>query len=181
MGENSEMEDVIKNCAGNAYVELQARGQEEIDSVVGSGRLPDFEDRENLPYVNALIAETMRWNPVVPLALVHRATQDDVYDGYFIPAGSTIVANAWAMLHAEELYGPNPMTFDPDRFMKRDGKNPPDPSQFAFGFGRSTFTITKATDEDGKEIIPEVEYLDGNIRFVASIRFDVRLRQMTTN
>ena len=47
--------------------EVQKAAQEEIDRVVGSDRLPLFADRENLPYINALVKETLRWQPVVPL------------------------------------------------------------------------------------------------------------------
>ena len=61
-----------------------------------------------------------------------------MYDGYFIPKGSIILANAYAMLRNEEDYGPNPDAFNPERFLK-DGKLNPDirePSTMAFGFGR---------------------------------------------
>lgn len=55
------------------HPEVQARAQEEIDKVVGHDRLPDFSDRENLPYVRAMILEVLRWKPVVPLGKsVHR-------------------------------------------------------------------------------------------------------------
>ena len=63
--------------------------------------------------------------------------QDDEYDGFLIPEDAIIMINAWAINHDEERY-PDPMTFNPDRFMK-DGKlNPdvPDPSDVAFGFAR---------------------------------------------
>lgn len=49
------------------YPEVQKAAQEELDRVVGSDRLPSFADRENLLYINALVKETLRWNPVVPL------------------------------------------------------------------------------------------------------------------
>ena len=49
------------------YPEVQAKAQAEIDSVIGSGRLPDFDDRATLPYVDAILHELLRWNPVVPL------------------------------------------------------------------------------------------------------------------
>lgn len=48
------------------HPEIQAKAQGEIDTVVGHERLPDFGDRENLPYVNAVIFETLRWHPVTP-------------------------------------------------------------------------------------------------------------------
>ena len=48
------------------HPEVQQRAQSEIDRVVGQKRLPDFEDRASLPYVDAILRETMRWHPVVP-------------------------------------------------------------------------------------------------------------------
>lgn len=51
------------------YPEIQSRAQAEIESVVGTngGRLPTFSDRPNLPYVEAIVLELLRWNPAVPL------------------------------------------------------------------------------------------------------------------
>ena len=49
------------------YPEVQKKAQAEIDAVVGSHRLPDFEDRPSLPYINAIVKELMRWNLVLPL------------------------------------------------------------------------------------------------------------------
>ena len=49
------------------HPEAQQRAQEEIDRVVGFGRLPDFEDRPHLVYVTALIKEVLRLHPVLPI------------------------------------------------------------------------------------------------------------------
>lgn len=49
------------------YPEVQERAQKEIDAIVGTHRLPDFEDRSSLPYVDAILRETLRWHPVFPL------------------------------------------------------------------------------------------------------------------
>ncbi|KAG6872744.1 hypothetical protein C0993_001947, partial [Termitomyces sp. T159_Od127] len=43
------------------------KAQEEIDRVVGSSRLPDFDDEPSLPYISALVKEALRWNPVAPI------------------------------------------------------------------------------------------------------------------
>ena len=48
------------------YPEVQKKAQAEIDAVVGPNRLPDFEDRPFLPYINAVVKESMRWHLVVP-------------------------------------------------------------------------------------------------------------------
>ena len=49
------------------YPEVQKKAQAEIDAVVGPDRLPEFEDRPSLPYINAVIKESMRWKLVTPL------------------------------------------------------------------------------------------------------------------
>lgn len=67
---------------------IQQKAQREIDNIVGPQRLPDFDDRPSLPYVEALYREVMRWRPVLPLSIAHSTTDDDIYKGYFIPKGS---------------------------------------------------------------------------------------------
>ena len=95
------------------YPEVQKKGQAEIDSVVGPHRLPDFGDRPSLPYISAIVKESMRWHLVTPLvrlyhhhhhlsiiltdrkAVPHMATNDDEYDGYYIPKGTVVFGSAW--------------------------------------------------------------------------------------
>ena len=77
------------------HPEVQRKAQAELDAVVGPHRLPDMADRDALPYLNAILKETMRWHTAVPLGLFHMSTADDEYNGYFIPNGTMIVANAW--------------------------------------------------------------------------------------
>ncbi|KAJ7909964.1 cytochrome P450 [Mycena leptocephala] len=120
-------------------VGVQRKAQEELDRVVGRDRLPSFEDRAKLPYLQAVISELHRWNPVGPLALPHRCSQEDIYNGYHIPAGSTVFANSWVILHDPSLY-PAPEEFIPERFLASenslDGVLNPDPRRYAFGYGR---------------------------------------------
>ena len=49
------------------YPEVQKKAQAEIDAVIGPDRLPDFQDRPSLPYINAVVKESMRWHLVTPL------------------------------------------------------------------------------------------------------------------
>jgi len=49
------------------YPEVQAKAQADIDRVIGKDRLPDFDDRPALPYLDAILRETLRWHPTVPL------------------------------------------------------------------------------------------------------------------
>ncbi|KAF7789305.1 hypothetical protein EIP86_000249 [Pleurotus ostreatoroseus] len=169
------------------HPEAQRKAQEELDRVVGSDRLPTFADREHLPYVEALVTEVFRWNPVVPLGAPHRLLEDDVHEGYFIPKGSIVIANVSGFLHDPEVYE-DPFNFLPERFLPEDGKPlPPDSRSYCFGFGRricpdasvwilcamtlAVFNISKSV-ENGRVIEPVVEYTTGTIRYMppASLR-----------
>jgi cytochrome P450 len=94
----------------------------EIDAVVGSERTPSFDDEANLPYIRALCKEVLRWRPVAVLGgTPHASSEDDVYRGWRIPRGTTVLGNSWAINLNEEYY-PNPQLFNPARFL--DEKDP---------------------------------------------------------
>ena len=104
--------------------EVQRKAQREIDLHIGSSRLPSFKDRPNLPYVVALAKEVLRWHAVAPQGaqstlissrleviqmrtilpgIPHMLREDDVYNGYFIPAGTIIVGNTWYCLILSDI------------------------------------------------------------------------------
>jgi len=161
------------------YPEVQKKAQAELDSVLG-GRLPEFNDRPHLPYLNALMKESMRWQQVLPLAVAHTSREADEYDGYYIPKGTIVMGNSWTILHDPEVF-PDPLTYNPDRYLKDSKINTDvrDPSVASFGFGRricpgrhfsknslysvvshvlAVYDIRPGLDKDGKEvkIIPEM-------------------------
>ena len=80
------------------YPEIQCKGQNEIDRVIGMDRLPLLSERGSLPYVEAIVLEILRWQPITPLNVPHACIEDDVYDGYRIPKGATIMVNSWLVL-----------------------------------------------------------------------------------
>ncbi|RDB24293.1 hypothetical protein Hypma_008795 [Hypsizygus marmoreus] len=116
------------------FPEVQKVAQLEIDTVTGSDkRLPGFSDQLNLPYTCALLLEIFRWGSILPLGAPRRPNEADVYEGYEIPKDATVMANIWGICHDPEVY-PNPMDFNPSRFL---GPTPqPDPRDVVFGFGR---------------------------------------------
>lgn len=96
--------------------------QAELDTVIGTGRMPTFDDEANLPYIRALVREVLRIRPVAVLGgTPHASTEDDVYEGFYIPNGTTVLGNSWAINLNEEYY-PSPHTFNPARFL--DEKDP---------------------------------------------------------
>ncbi|EGN94698.1 hypothetical protein SERLA73DRAFT_187752 [Serpula lacrymans var. lacrymans S7.3] len=120
------------------YPDIYKKVQEEIDRVTGTSRLPNLEDRANLPYLSCVMKEVHRWNPPVPLAMPHKLmTKDDEYRGYIIPKDTTVLANVWAMMKDPEIY-PEPTKFRPERFMEmtKEDAERYDPREAVFGFGR---------------------------------------------
>ncbi|KAJ3540244.1 hypothetical protein NMY22_g4378 [Coprinellus aureogranulatus] len=183
--------------------EVQAKARAEVDRVVGQDRLPEFSDQENMPYLRAVMKELLRQvyrphththNPATYAVnrkqvetkcpapgVPHMSTQDDVYNGYFIPKNTMVIINQRALLYDPKVY-PQPDKFMPERFLSQDGKmHDPfvrDPHTIAFGHGRrvcpgshlaladlfmaaasilATFELSKAKDERGNVIEPSVE------------------------
>ncbi|KAL0059528.1 hypothetical protein AAF712_013727 [Marasmius tenuissimus] len=123
------------------YPQVVEKAREEIDRVVGGDRLPTLEDEEKLPYVVAIVKEVLRCRPPIPLGVPHRSTEDTVYNGYFIPKGSVVFGNIWA-LHLDPSRFENPTEFNPDRWMndsavRLDGRSSKTKrDHYTFGWGR---------------------------------------------
>jgi len=163
------------------YPDIARKGQEEIDAVVGSERLPDFSDRESLPFVESIVQETLRWDPTVPIGVPHYSTEDSTYRGMFIPKDTILVANTRGMALDEGTYK-NPQCFMPERFLPFPQGGGEPPLTAAFGFGRrkcpgrhlaesslfiaiarilATFDIARQTGPDGKPIVPPMRFSNG--------------------
>ncbi|KAJ7091701.1 cytochrome P450 [Mycena crocata] len=148
----------------------------------------DRIDEYSLPYVSAIVKETLRWKPPTPIAIPHSVTKNDTYRGYRIPAGSIVIPNVQGEY-------PDPFEFRPERFLKDGTLNLDvrDPRTFAFGFGRRScpgahmgysflwmvvasilccFDVQKAIDEEGNIVEPSYAYSSGLLR---SARFRVLL------
>ncbi|KAL4931680.1 cytochrome P450 [Aspergillus undulatus] len=117
------------------YPAVQQKAQAEIDALMGPSpsRLPGLQDRDNLPYVNAVVKEALRWHPALPTASPHMSIKDDEYNGFFLPKGAVFVPNIWAYAHDPNTY-PSPHEFKPERFLTH--KPEQDPRAIVFGFGR---------------------------------------------
>ncbi|TDL20318.1 cytochrome P450 [Rickenella mellea] len=183
------------------HPEIQKKAQEQIDSVVGRDRLPEFSDRVSLPYVEAIIKETLRWQPAGPMGVPHQTTADDEYKGYHIPKGAMILINAWSILNDDTAY-PDPFAYNPERFLKDGQINPNvrDPEVAAFGFGRricpgrhlvsngaflsiasilAAFDISHAIDEHGNQIEVEVRMTTGILSYPEPFKCSIRPRSET--
>ncbi|KAJ7088517.1 cytochrome P450 [Mycena belliarum] len=153
------------------HPDVQTRAQEELDQLLKNKRLPTMEDRAALPYLCAVIKESMRWHVALPLSLVRTADKDDVYNGHLIPKGAIILPNVRGIAGEGDYL----TEFSPERHMREAtgvGQDI-DPYAYAFGFGRracpgqylaenslfifaasilTAFKITNAVDSEGKTI-----------------------------
>ncbi|KAM5383723.1 hypothetical protein ACJZ2D_001712 [Fusarium nematophilum] len=180
------------------YPNVVTAAQEELDRVVGSERMPTYADEDNLPYIRAMVKETLRFWPITKPGMNHASTEDDWYNGYFIPKGSVVMLNWWA-IHYDDNRWKDPDTYDPTRYLSdpytsAESVNLSDGNardHFAYGAGRRicsgmhlaqnslfinmartlwAFNIKCAKGEDGREIEPVVETEPGFLNVPARFR-----------
>ncbi|PRQ16358.1 putative flavonoid 3'-monooxygenase [Rosa chinensis] len=104
------------------HPEIQAKAQSEIDTAVGSPTLSVSDsDLPNLPYLRAIVKETLRMHPPGPLLSWARLAIHDTHIGHhFVPAGTTAMVNMFAITHDEGVWA-QPNEFKPERFMNEEG------------------------------------------------------------
>jgi cytochrome P450 len=122
------------NLINNPHVLEKAR--EQLDRVVGTDRLPSLADRPRLKYIEYIVEETTRWRPLSPVGIPHKSTEDDIYEGMYIPKGTLVYYNTYALSKDTSTYQ-DPDKFEPERFIPvgEGGRGEPFLSG-PFGFGR---------------------------------------------
>ncbi|KAA8543533.1 hypothetical protein F0562_021721 [Nyssa sinensis] len=90
--------------------------QDELDVHIGKDKLVEESDIKNLPYLQAIIKETLRLYPPGPVAGPREALEDCYIDGYYVPKGTRLIVNLWK-LHRDARVWTNPDQFQPERFL----------------------------------------------------------------
>jgi cytochrome P450 len=123
-----------------AYPEVQNKAHAELDEVVGNARPPTFADIPSLPYIRAMVKETLRWSPIIPFGIPHASIADDWYEGKFIPKGTICLQNMRVINYEPDVFGTDAAEFNPARYLDEqhqvrvlDGR---EEGHMAFGFGR---------------------------------------------
>ncbi|KAF2827278.1 cytochrome P450 [Ophiobolus disseminans] len=164
-----------------AHPEFQKKAQEEIDAVFGKDQLPNgVADGNALPFLRACYLESIRWRPIAPTAVPHFTTQDDMYKGYFIPAGTIVIMNTWGLHHDTEQYEDpeafNPMRFVESKFGVKDSKIPQDDirrATYAFGAGRRVCPGQKMAEDS---LLSSISKLLWSFDIVPQGRLDTDIR-----
>ncbi|KAJ4810795.1 Cytochrome P450 93A3 [Rhynchospora pubera] len=93
----------------------------ELDTIVGKDRLIEESDLPRLPYLHAIIKETLRLHCPIPM-VARKGSEDCTIDGHFVPAGTPVFVNYWAVGRDPEFWK-NPLEFNPERFTGDDNLN----------------------------------------------------------
>ncbi|XP_015262517.1 PREDICTED: cytochrome P450 2G1-like isoform X4 [Gekko japonicus] len=102
------------------YPEVQAKMHEEIVRVIGQNRAPNIEDRNQMPYTDAVIHEVQRVSDLIPMNLPHMVTRDTEFRGYLIPKGTEVYPVLTTVLNDSTKFK-NPRQFSPEHFLDADG------------------------------------------------------------
>lgn len=128
--------------------------QRELDRIVGDDRLPNLDDRPDLPYLRSCIKESLRWMPPVIVGIPHCLSCDETYGNYVLPKGAELLINVWT-LNNDPTRFEDPRTFNPARFLNDEqtsfeAATNPDPNRrdhYAFGGGRRLCPGTHLADD----------------------------------
>ncbi|XP_058069881.1 geraniol 8-hydroxylase-like [Magnolia sinica] len=111
------MEWAMAELLRNPNVMEKARS--ELMEMISSGHPVEESDIVRLPYVQAIVKETLRIHPPVPLLVPHRAEASVEVCGYTVPKHTQLFVNIWAINRDAKLW-PNPTSFLPERFVGSD-------------------------------------------------------------
>ncbi|XP_069602816.1 cytochrome P450 2C23-like isoform X2 [Ranitomeya imitator] len=103
------------------YPEIQDKIHEEIDQVIGQERAPKADDRNNMPYTNALLHEMQRISDTFPVGLMRSTTRDVTFHGYHIPKGTNVMPMLTTVLNDPSLFE-TPEKFNIKHFLDEKGK-----------------------------------------------------------
>ncbi|XP_022195997.2 probable cytochrome P450 305a1 isoform X2 [Nilaparvata lugens] len=103
------------------HPEICKKAQDEIDHVLGDRKISAMADKNRLPYTEAVLLESQRYQHVVPISGPRRVLTDTKLEDYHIPEGTTVLINVRDVHHNSEKWE-IPEVFRPERFLDSDGK-----------------------------------------------------------
>ncbi|PIN04380.1 hypothetical protein CDL12_23089 [Handroanthus impetiginosus] len=100
---------------------IMEKAQQELTNVVGVNNIMEESHISKLHYLDAVVKETFRRYPPLPLLVSRSPSQSCTVGGYKIPKGSRVFLNMWSIYMDSQVWE-NPLEFHPDRFLDDTGK-----------------------------------------------------------
>ncbi|KAL3514399.1 hypothetical protein ACH5RR_027116 [Cinchona calisaya] len=97
------------------HPDVLTKARLELDNSIGQDRLVEESDLPNLTYIQAIVNETLRLFPAVPVLTPHESSAECYIGGYYVPSNTMLLVNAWAIHRDPELWD-DPTSFKPERF-----------------------------------------------------------------
>uniref|UniRef100_A0A914ZD70 Cytochrome P450 n=1 Tax=Panagrolaimus superbus TaxID=310955 RepID=A0A914ZD70_9BILA len=116
-------------------LKAQEKLHAELTKVIDSDRFITHEDKNNLPYLNAVIAESQRLGNLLVNNIPRRLISDITYHGYTLKKDTIVVPEISQVLYDEKIF-PEPHKFLPERFLDSDGKFQTKPELIPFSIGK---------------------------------------------
>ncbi|XP_063284970.1 cytochrome P450 2W1-like isoform X2 [Pelobates fuscus] len=116
------------------YPHIQKKIHEEIDNVIGTERVPQWDDQKNLQYCLAVVHEIQRFSTIFQY-LPHSTLTDTHFRGYFIPKGTQVIPLLTSILY-DETQWETPYEFNPNHFLDFNGKFLKKDAFYPFSKGR---------------------------------------------
>ncbi|GJT95963.1 geraniol 8-hydroxylase-like protein [Tanacetum coccineum] len=129
------MAELLKNPS------MMQKVKDELKEVVGLNNIVEESHLSNLRYLDAVVKETFRLHPPLPLLVGRCPSESCNVAGYTVPKGANVYVNVWA-IHRDPQYWENPLEFNPNRFLSVDDGttkidyNGSNPNFIPFGSGR---------------------------------------------
>eukprot|EP00252_Welwitschia_mirabilis_P000622 TRINITY_DN10613_c0_g1_i2.p2 TRINITY_DN10613_c0_g1~~TRINITY_DN10613_c0_g1_i2.p2 ORF type:complete len:215 (-),score=37.10 TRINITY_DN10613_c0_g1_i2:67-711(-) len=124
------MAELLKNP------QVMKKAQHELLSVVGSDNKVTKDDMHKLSYIKAVVNETLRIHPAAPLLLPHYSIEDCTIERYWVPSGTQVIVNAWALGQDPAIWGLDVDKFKPERFLEEGSSKSLMTKMVPFGLGR---------------------------------------------
>uniref|UniRef100_A0AC34FXQ3 Cytochrome P450 n=1 Tax=Panagrolaimus sp. ES5 TaxID=591445 RepID=A0AC34FXQ3_9BILA len=115
--------------------ESQTKLHNELSKVIGSDRIITLDDKNNLQYLNAVIAESQRLCNLLPHNIPHRLLKDVNFHGFTLPVDTIVVPQISQILYDDKIF-PEPQKFEPERFLDSEGRFQAKPELIPFGVGK---------------------------------------------
>ncbi|KEF62905.1 uncharacterized protein A1O9_00879 [Exophiala aquamarina CBS 119918] len=132
----------------------------EIETGSAEGRISNpvtFQEAQNMPFLQAVIKETLRLHPAVGTILARDVPRGGAQlGGYYFPEGAEVGCNAWVLHYNKDIYGPDAEVYRPERWLEADKSSLKDSMMFAFGAGSRTCIGKNISLLEMTKLLPQI-------------------------